>query len=165
MNRSSTRVRWQAKDSARATTTLRSTPPASASHTILDYVNGDSDLSTLASLVRGSTFQKTLDGAGPLTLFAPTDEALAAMTPASRAGLSEPGGLAKVLDLDLVARKLSAAHLIPLAGQTIDTLGGPVPVTIDGRTLRIGGAAVTRTDILASNGVIHLVGGIVSPAP
>jgi uncharacterized surface protein with fasciclin (FAS1) repeats len=149
------------KDSGGSTTTTaRAKPPASASHTVLDFINGNSDLATLASLVRGTTFEKMLQGKGPLTLFAPTNEAIAALPPDAQAKLKEPGSLASALDLHIVQKQLTAAQLIPLAGSTIDTIGGPVKVTIDGRTLQIGGAAVIRTDILASNGVIHEVGAL-----
>ena len=150
--------------SGSTTTTIRAKPPASASHTVLDYINGDSDLSSLAALVRGTTFEKTLQSKGPLTLFAPTNEALAALPTDIQSQLSQPSELAKLLDLHVVRKELTAAQLIPLAGSTIDTLGGAVKVTIDGRTLQIGGAAVTRTDILASNGVVHEVGALVSAA-
>jgi uncharacterized surface protein with fasciclin (FAS1) repeats len=146
------------------TTTVRAKPPASASHTVLDYINGDSDLSTLATLVRGTTLEKTLRGPGPVTLFAPTNEAFSAQPAAAQSSLSQPPSLATVLNLHIVKKKLTAADLIPLAGSTIDSLGGAVRVSIDGRTLQIGGAPVTRTDILASNGVVHLVGGLVVAA-
>jgi uncharacterized surface protein with fasciclin (FAS1) repeats len=146
------------------TTTVRARPPASASHTVLDYINGDSDLSSLAALVRGTGFEKILRGPGPLTLFAPTNEAIAALPADTQAALSRPESLATILNLHIVKKKLTAADLIPLAGSTIDSLGGAVRVSIDGRTLQIGGAPVTRTDILASNGVVHLVGGVVAAA-
>jgi uncharacterized surface protein with fasciclin (FAS1) repeats len=143
-------------------TTVRAKPPASASHTVLDYLNGDADLSTLATLVRGTDVAKTLAGPGPLTLFAPTNEAFSAQPSTTQGQASQPSSMIDVLNLHVVKKKLTAADLIPLAGSTIDTLGGPVAVAIDGRTLQIGGAPVTRTDILASNGVIHLVGALVA---
>jgi transforming growth factor-beta-induced protein len=149
---------------ASTTTTIKAKPPASASHTVLDYINGDSDLSTLASLVRGTAFEKTLQGPGPITLFAPTNEALTNLPAGTQAQLSSPDSLANLLNRHLVRKKLTAADLIPLAGTTIETVSGPVQVSIDGRTLQIGSVPVTRTDILASNGVVHLVGGVVVSA-
>jgi uncharacterized surface protein with fasciclin (FAS1) repeats len=113
-------------------------------------------------LVRGTQFAKDLSGPGPLTLFAPTNEAIAALPPEAQTQLSQPDSLASLLNLHLVKKKLTAAQLIPLAGSAIDTVGGSVKVSIDGRTLKIGGAAVTRTDILASNGVVHEVGALVA---
>jgi uncharacterized surface protein with fasciclin (FAS1) repeats len=141
-------------------TTVPAKPPASASGTIVDYLRGDSDLSELASLVAGTTLEQTLAGDGPFTLFAPTNAALAALSD-DGAALTDPATRTEVLNRHVVSSKLEAADLIPLDGKTVDTMGGPVPVTIDGSTLEVGGAPVTRTDVLTSNGVIHLVGAVV----
>lgn len=148
--------------SVTTTTSVVAKPPASESGTIVDYVAADATLSTLASIVGASDLAKTLAGPGPFTLFAPTNEAFAALPAAGLAALRTATPHAKALDVHLVASKLAASDLIPLNGTKIETLGGPVPVTIDGRTLRIGNASVTRTDVFASNGVIHFIDAVIT---
>jgi len=137
--------------------------PASATHTVADYLGSDTDLTTLASAVKGTALAKTLAGPGPYTLFAPTNEAFAALPAGTLEALKKDGQLGDVLGLHVAKKKLTAADLVPLNGKTIDTVTGPVHVVIDGRTLKIGGAPVTRTDILTSNGVIHVIGAVITP--
>lgn len=86
------------------------------------------------------------------------------MTPADLAALRRSSPKSQALDLHVAKSRLSAADLIPLNGKAVGTIGGPVKVVIDGRTLKIGGAPVTRTDIITSNGVIHLIGAVITPA-
>jgi len=152
------------KPAAPADTGVPSKPPASASGTIVDYLKADSELSTLASMVSGTALEQTLAGPGPFTLFAPTNAAFAALSADTVDALKDPAELTRALNLHVVSSKLEAADLIPLNGKTVDTNGGPVKVAIDGSTLKIGGAPVTRTDVFASNGVIHLIGAVISPA-
>ncbi len=150
------------KPATTTSTTVQSKPPASASGTIADYVAADSTLSTLASIIGASDLATTLAGAGPFTLFAPTNEAFAALPPKDLAALRTATPHAKALDVHLVASKLAASDLIPLNGKNIETLGGPVPITIDGQILKIGNASVTRTDVITSNGVIHFIDAIIT---
>ena len=151
------------KTAAPADTAVAAKPPASASGTIDDYLKADSDLSTLATMVSGSALEQTLAGTEQITLFAPTNAAFAALPADTVEALKDPAQLTKVLNLHVVASKLDAAALIPLNGKTVDSLGGPVKVAIDGSTLKIGGAAVTRTDVFTSNGVIHILGAVITP--
>lgn len=144
--------------------TVQAKPPASASGTIAEYLTADSDLSTFSSIIGGTDLATTLAGTGPYTVFAPTNAAFAALPAAELDSLRTSPQLLKTLDLHVAATKLAAADLIPLNGKTISTLGGPVHVVIEGSILKIGGAAVTRTDVLTSNGVIHLIGAVITPA-
>jgi uncharacterized surface protein with fasciclin (FAS1) repeats len=145
-------------------TTVTAKLPASASGTIAEYVASDANLATLAAIISDTDLAKTLAGPGPYTLFAPTNEAFAALPAGELAALRRSSPTTKALDLHVAKSKLPAADLIPLNGKTVGTIGGPVKVVIDGRTLKIGGAPVTRTDIITSNGVIHLIGAVITPA-
>lgn len=72
------------------------------------------------------------------------------------------GALANVLKLHVLSGKVMAADAIPRAGQCVDTLGGAVKLGRSGDNLTIGGQTVTATDIEASNGVVHVIDGVVT---
>jgi len=99
----------------------------------------------------------TLRGGGPFTLFAPTDAAFTKI-PADRLEtlLSDPDELADTLRSHVVSGRIFAADIIRYRNSTSRTLDGR-PVSVAARSGRIyyGGALVSRTDIPASNGVIH----------
>jgi transforming growth factor-beta-induced protein len=139
-------------------TTTTAKPPASARGTVADYPRSDPQLSTTAALLATTPLAKRLDGAGSFTFFAPTNAAWAALPPEELKSLQgSPDRLTEVLSRHVVTQELAAADLVRLNGKDITTLAGKVPVAIDGRTLKVDGATVSRTDILASNGVIHEV--------
>jgi uncharacterized surface protein with fasciclin (FAS1) repeats len=67
-----------------------------------------------------------------------------------------------VLELHVLDGKVLAADAMELSGQGVDTLGGQVKVATSGDDLTFGGAAITQSDIEASNGVIHVIDGVIS---
>ena len=119
---------------------------------------------TLTAAVKAADFVKTLQGAGPFTVFAPTDAAFAAIQK-DVDNLLKPENkakLAKVLTFHVVSGKLLASQLKD--GQELTTVEGEkIKVSIKDNKVSIGGAHVTSADILASNGVIHVIDKVLMP--
>jgi len=122
------------------------------------------DCKTLAAAVQAAGLVETLQGKGPFTVFAPTDEAFAAiqsevdklLKPESKAKLS------KILTYHVVSGKTKAADLKD--GQELTTVeGSKLKVTVKDGKVTVGGAKVTAADIEASNGVIHVIDKVLLP--
>jgi uncharacterized surface protein with fasciclin (FAS1) repeats len=154
------------KDEATTTTAAEesTTTTTAKEQTIVDIAASNPDFSTLVSLVKSAGLAETLSGAGPFTVFAPTNAAFAKVPAATLQQLqADPqGALANVLKLHVVSGKVMAADAGSLVGQCVDTLGGKVKITKDGDTLAFGGAPIVKTDIEGSNGVIHVIDGVVT---
>jgi len=121
--------------------------------------------STLVAAVKAAGLVDTLKGPGPFTVFAPTDEAFAKLPPGTLEMLLKPENKAKlqsILTYHVVAGKVMAHDVMGLhsaktvEGQnvTIDTMNGGVMVN---------NAHVIKTDIVASNGVIHVIDTVIMP--
>ncbi len=132
--------------------------------TIVDIAAGNPDFSTLVSLVTSAELAETLSGEGPFTVFAPTDEAFSSVPTETIEQLqADPtGALADVLKLHVVSGKVLAADAMELDGQCVDTLGGKVKIAKSGSDLTIGGATIVQTDTEGSNGVIHVLDGVIT---
>ena len=119
---------------------------------------------TLAAALEAAGLVETLQGAGPFTVFAPTDEAFAAL----------PEGLLEALLLEenlAVLQQILTYHVVSGAVYAADVTAGDVP-TVEGSAITIdvtdgvvlnGSANVTATDIEASNGVIHVIDAVILP--
>ncbi|MHB1137629.1 MAG: fasciclin domain-containing protein [Microthrixaceae bacterium] len=145
-------------------TTTEAEEMATEDETIVDIAVANPDFSTLAELVTQAGLAETLSGEGPFTVFAPTDDAFAAVDPATLAALSaDPtGALADVLKMHVISSEVMAADAMAAVGTCVETLGGPVKVEQSGQDLTIGGVKVASTDIAASNGVIHVLDGVIT---
>ena len=137
-------------------------PPAT---TILDVVVNSDVHNTLEAAVLAAGLQGALSGPGPLTLFAPTDAAFAAL-PAGTidALLADPTGLlTQILLYHVVGASALSTDLSD--GQMIATLNGAdVTVTINGSGVFINNAQVIVADIIADNGVVHVIDAVLVPA-
>ncbi|MDG1767074.1 MAG: fasciclin domain-containing protein [Flavobacteriales bacterium] len=135
------------------------TPP-----TVVDIVVNSPVHETLEAAVIAAELAGTLSGDGPFTVFAPTDDAFAAL-PAGvlDALLADPtGALADILLYHVVGGTALSTDLND--GDAIATLLGPdVNVSIDMGTVMINGAEVVIADILASNGVVHVIDAVLTP--
>jgi len=142
------------------------TTMAGETGTIVDIAAGNPDFSTLVELVTAAGLGETLSGEGPFTVFAPTNSAFAALDPATVEALkADPqGALTDVLKLHVISGKVDAAAATAAAGTCVDTLGGKVKVEKSGDSLTIGGAPIVTTDIMASNGIIHVIDGVIATA-
>jgi uncharacterized surface protein with fasciclin (FAS1) repeats len=146
------------------TTTTAKSGGNTADKTIVDIAAGNADFSTLVSLVTSAGLAPTLSGTGPFTVFAPTDAAFKTVPAATLQKLqADPtGALAGVLKLHVISGKVLAADAAKLDGKCVDTLGGKVKIAKVGSDLTIGGAKIVKTDIEGSNGVIHVLDGVIT---
>ena len=132
--------------------------------TIVDVAAAAGSFNTLLAAATAADLAGALAGEGPLTVFAPTDAAFAALPEGTVETLLEPENkeqLAGILKLHVIAGKITSDQL---AGQTLDaeTLGGTVAIdATDG--VVVGGANVVQADIMASNGVIHVIDKVILP--
>ncbi len=135
-----------------------------SSQNIVEVAQANPDFSTLVEAVSAAGLAETLSGPGPYTVFAPTNEAFAALPAGTLDSLlADPTGqLASILKLHVVSGAVDSEAAIEAAGGTVETLGGPVSVTLDGDQLMVGGAKVITADIEASNGVIHVIDAVIT---
>jgi len=131
------------------------------SHTVVDIIVNSEDHTTLEAAVVAADLDGTLSGAGPFTVFAPTDAAFAAL-PSSLIDnlLADPtGDLANILKYHVVGASAMSGSLSN--GQEITTLlGEDVTVTINSEGVFINNAKVTTADISADNGVVHVIDAV-----
>ena len=119
---------------------------------------------TLAKALTAAGLIETLKGPGPFTVFAPTDEAFAKVPAAALEKLlADPAALKQVLTYHVVAGKVMAADVKPGPVQTV--AGVPARVRVANGKVMINNATVVKTDIGASNGVIHVIDTVIMPPP
>ena len=132
---------------------------------IVDTAIAAGSFSTLVKAVQAAGLVETLKGPGPFTVFAPTDEAFAALPAGTlEAVLKDKSKLTAILTYHVVPGKVLAKDVVGLDGKTVKTVqGGDLAVdAIDG--VKIGGATVLNADVDASNGVIHVIDTVLLPA-
>jgi len=128
---------------------------------IVDTAKG-AGFSTLVSAVEAAGLTATLKGPGPFTVFAPTDAAFAKIPKAKLdALLKDKAALAKVLTYHVVAGKVMAADVKPGMVPTVE--GASLTVAMKGKKVMVDKATVTKTDIVADNGIIHVVDTVLMP--
>ena len=139
---------------------------------IVDTAIAAGDFTTLVAAVRAAGLEDTLRGEGPFTVFAPTDDAFAALPPGTVETLLEDptGDLATILTYHVVPGAVPAADVVGLNGQDVATVEGDsfrVNVGGDGSVTLTDAAghdvAVVTTDIETSNGIIHVIDGVLLP--
>ena len=123
------------------------------------------DLSTLVTAVSTAKLGDTLQGDGPFTVFAPTNAAFKELGDEQVQSLLEPENrdqLTKVLTYHVVPGTLTAADLSD--GQKLETVAGEtLTVKVDGGTVMVDDASVVQPDVEASNGVVHVIDGVLTP--
>lgn len=137
---------------------------AAQDQTIVDTVAGNGDFSTLVSLVQSAGLEETLAGDGPFTVFAPTNDAFAALpAPVVEYLTSEAGkdALTSILTYHVVPGTVMAADLT--TGDLASVEGDPISISLDDAGVLVENAAVVTADIAASNGVIHAVDAVILP--
>ncbi len=120
---------------------------------------------TLAKALQAADLVDALQGPGPFTVFAPTDDAFAALPSGALQNLLKPENKAQlqtVLKYHVVSGAVPASAALNLRSAT--TLAGqPATISFDGGVLRIDGATVVTSDINCSNGVIHVIDRVIMP--
>jgi uncharacterized surface protein with fasciclin (FAS1) repeats len=143
--------------------TASETTEVTAPGTIVDVAVGAGNFTTLVAAVTAAELVETLSGEGPFTVFAPTDEAFAALPEGVLDALLLPENkatLVKILTYHVVSGMVMAADVTDsdvatVEGQTIKlaTMGG----------VTVNGATVVAADVMASNGVIHAIDAVILP--
>jgi uncharacterized surface protein with fasciclin (FAS1) repeats len=141
-------------------------PAPVAASDIVDTAVAAGQFSTLVAAVQAAGLEETLRGAGPFTVFAPTDAAFAALPAGTVEDLLKPENkdkLAGILTYHVLASEVPSSAV---AGQTVE------PATVQGKTLKVVGGAdgvtvndakVVAADVKASNGVIHVIDKVIRP--
>jgi uncharacterized surface protein with fasciclin (FAS1) repeats len=128
---------------------------------IVDTAVGAGSFKTLAAALTAAGLIDTLKGPGPFTVFAPTDEAFAKIPKAQLdALLADKAKLTSVLTYHVVSGKVMAKDV--KAGKVKTVQGSDLTVATAGGVM-VDGARVTATDIVADNGVIHVIDSVVLP--
>jgi len=128
---------------------------------IVDTAVGAGSFKTLATALGAAGLVDTLKGKGPFTVFAPTDEAFAKIPKADLdALLKDKAKLTAVLTYHVVAGKVMAADV--KAGKVKTVQGSEITVSTS-MGVMVNNAKVTKTDIVADNGVIHVIDTVIMP--
>lgn len=145
--------------------------------TVVEIAVGSADHTTLVAAVQAAGLAETLGGAGPFTVFAPTNDAFAKLPAGTVEGLLTPeskDALTKILTCHVVGAQALAADVAKMITDgsgtaMIDTLGGcKLEASLDGDMVKIkdeagGMATVTAADLMGSNGVIHVIDSVLLP--
>jgi transforming growth factor-beta-induced protein len=137
--------------------------PAAPATNIVRTAIAAGQFKTLASLLRKAGLAGTLQGRGPFTVFAPTDAAFAKVPKATLAALGKnKAKLRAVLLYHVVKGKVTAARAMKLrSAKTLE--GKSLTIRVSGGKVLVGGATVTKADVMASNGVIHVINKVLIP--
>ena len=132
---------------------------------IVDVAVSAGSFNTLVAAVQAADLVDTLKGDGPFTVFAPTDEAFAQLPEGTVETLLRPENrdqLVAILTYHVVPGSVYAADVVKLEAATTVN-GSDVSITVAGGSVRIDDANVVKTDIAASNGVIHVIDTVILP--
>ena len=143
--------------------TLISAAPAFAQEAdIVDTAVAAGSFTTLVTAVQAAGLVETLKGEGPFTVFAPTDDAFAALPKGTLEGLlADPAALAAILTYHVVPGKVMSTDLTE--GMTATTVNGaPITITLDGGA-KVNGANIVQADIATTNGVIPVIDAVILP--
>ena len=134
-------------------------------HDIVDTAVAAGSFGTLVTAVKAAGLVDTLKGAGPFTVFAPTDAAFAKLPAGTiEAVLADKAKLTAILTYHVVAGKVLAKDVMGMNGKSAKTIqGGELKIdTTSG--VKIGAATVTKADVACTNGVIHIIDTVLIPA-
>ena len=149
---------------ALAASTAMAFPAYAANKDIVDTAVDAGSFTTLAAALGAAGLVETLKGEGPFTVFAPTDEAFAALPEGTVEDLLKPENkdkLAAILTYHVVAGKVMSTDLSDgMMAPTVE--GSDVTITTEGGVM-VNDATVTTADIEASNGVIHVIDTVLMP--
>lgn len=140
------------------------TAPRAAGN-IIEVATGAGQFTTLVAAINAAGLTETLNGAGPFTVFAPSDAAFAKLPAGTVERLLMPENkskLAALLSYHVVPGRVASADLSGVTATPATVQGGTLAVDTSGG-VKIGGATVTTPDIIASNGVIHVIDTVLLP--
>ena len=138
---------------------------SSKTQNIVELAGGTANLSTLVAAVKAGDLVETLQGEGPFTVFAPTDEAFAALPEGTLESLLKPENkdkLVRILTYHVVSGKVKSSDLKNgMKAKTVQ--GGDIKISLAGKKVSINDASVTSADVMASNGVVHVIDKVIMP--
>jgi uncharacterized surface protein with fasciclin (FAS1) repeats len=140
-------------------------PACQKSADIVDTAVAAGDFGTLAAAVKAAGLVETLKGKGPFTVFAPTDDAFKKLPQGTVENLLKPENkskLVQILTYHVVPGKVMAADVVKLSSaKTVE--GSEVKISAQDGKVIVNDANVVKTDIKASNGVIHVIDSVILP--
>ena len=137
---------------------------AAEEKTIVGVAAGAGQFNTLVAAVKAAGLVDTLNGKGPFTVFAPTDDAFAKLPAGTVETLLKPENkekLAGILTYHVLSGKVMAADVTTSSAKTVN--GKEVAIKVADGKVTVGAATVVKTDIAASNGVIHVIDTVLLP--
>ncbi len=147
-----------------AAAALVAAPVQAQQKDIVETAVAAGSFTTLAAALKAAGLVETLKGKGPFTVFAPTDEAFKKLPAGTVESLLKPENKAKltaILTYHVVAGKVLAKDVKPGKVKTVE--GSEATVMAHGAGLMIDNANIVKTDIAASNGVIHVIDAVILP--
>lgn len=152
---------WQPQ--ATAGTHSKGSPSTQQAADIVDTAVAAGNFKTLATALQAAGLIETLKGAGPFTVFAPTDEAFAKLPAGTlEALLKDKEKLKAILTYHVVPGKVSASEVVKLSSaKTVN--GKEAKISVKGSDVMVDSSKVIKTDIMASNGVIHVIDTVMMP--
>jgi uncharacterized surface protein with fasciclin (FAS1) repeats len=132
---------------------------------VVDTAIAAGSFKTLAKALDAAGLVNTLKGAGPFTVFAPTDEAFAKLPDGTLETLLKPENkekLRRILTYHVVPGKVMAADVVKLHSAKAVS-GDTITVEVEDGVVHVDNATVTGADVLASNGVIHVINSVILP--
>lgn len=141
------------------------TPARAQSRDIVDTAVAAGSFKTLAKALEAAGLVSTLKGAGPFTVFAPTDEAFARLPAGTLESLLKPENkqkLVRVLTYHVVPGKVMAADVMKMKSAKAVS-GDTIDVMTKAGTVQVANATVKTADVAASNGVIHVIDSVMLP--
>lgn len=139
-----------------------------AAKDIVEIALSDGRFKTLTSALKAAGLVDTLKGEGPFTVFAPTDEAFSKLPAGTLDKLLKPenkNDLVKILTYHVTPGKVVAADVMKLNGKEVTMVsGGKAKIEVKNGSVYINGAKVIITDIMAKNGVIHVIDTVIMPS-
>jgi uncharacterized surface protein with fasciclin (FAS1) repeats len=137
---------------------------AAAPGDIVAVASGAGSFNTLVAAVKAAGLVETLQGPGPFTVFAPTDEAFAKLPKGTVEDLLKPENKAKlvgILTYHVVPGKVMAADVKTMNAKTVN--GKELSIKVADGKVTVDNATVVKTDVAAKNGVIHVIDTVVLP--
>ena len=135
-----------------------------ATQDIVGVASSAGSFNTLVAAVKAAGLVETLQGAGPFTVFAPTDEAFAKLPAGTVESLLKPENkqkLASILTYHVISGKVMASDVKTMQAATVN--GQKLAIEANGSGVTVNGAKVVKTDIPATNGVIHVIDTVILP--
>jgi len=138
--------------------------PGTSHNDIVAVASGAGSFNTLVAAVKAAGLVETLQGPGPFTVFAPTDEAFAKLPAGTVENLLKPENkeqLVAVLTYHVLPGKVSSKDVETMKAKTVN--GKAVSLKVSGSSVMVDGATVIKADVPASNGVIHVIDTVILP--